>query len=89
MPVEYEIKERFEITGRGVAIPIDEMTERSVRTPYKVQVITPTSNMLDAEAYKEYLLLRTTPTVLEKECYLLKGLRKGDVPIGSRLRFVD
>lgn len=89
MALEYDIIEVFEVTGRGAVVPIEETTDRRMGTPHKVQVLTPTGDVLEAEAYKEYMLLRTSPTALEKECYVLNGLRKGDVPDGSRLRFLE
>jgi hypothetical protein len=88
MATEYDIIEVFEITGRGAAVIIAETTDRSVREPHRVEVITPDGKVFKTEAYKEFLL-RRNPTPVEKEGYLLKGLHKPDVPVGSRLRFVD
>lgn len=89
MAIEYDINEVFELHGRGAVVPIEGTTDRRMGIRHKVQVLTPTGDVLEAEAYKEYLLLRTTPTVLEKECYVLKGLHKDDIPVRSRLRFLE
>jgi hypothetical protein len=88
MVAEYEIVEVFEITGRGAVVLIDEVTERSVGKPHKVEVLTPEGGVVGAEAYKEYLL-RRQPAPIEKEGYLLRGLHKNEIPAGSRLRFVE
>lgn len=88
MAVEYDIIEVFEIPGRGAVVLIAETTDRSVREPHRVEVITPDRTVVKTEAYKEFLL-RRQPTPVEKEGYLLKGLHKPEVPVGSRLRFLD
>jgi hypothetical protein len=88
MLVEYEIIEIFEITGRGAVAVIDGTTERSAGKPHRVEVLTPGGTTFAAEAHKEYLL-RREPTPVEREAYLLKGLHRGDVPSGSRIRFID
>lgn len=88
MAIEYAVIEVFEITGRGAVVLIAETTDRSVREPHRVEIITPDGKVVKTEAYKEFLL-RRQPTPVEKEGYLLKGLHKPEVPVGSRLRFLD
>lgn len=88
MPIEYDIINVFEITGRGAVVLIAETTDRSVRHPHPVEVITPDGKVMKTEAYREFLL-RSNPTPVEEEGYLLKGLHKPEVPTGSRLRFLD
>lgn len=88
MPIEYNITNVFEITERGAVVLIAETTDLSVRHPHPVEVITPDGKVMKTEAYKEFLL-RSAPTPVEEEGYVFKGLHKPDVPIGSRLRFVE
>ncbi len=90
MPIEHEIVETFEITGRGAAVIIDEVPQRSVGKPHQVEILTPDGEVIRAEAYKEWLL-RRQPTPIEKEAYLLKGIHKNRIPpgSGSRLRFIE
>jgi hypothetical protein len=89
MTVEYEIIDVFEITGRGAVVLLSEATDRNVGKPHQVEVVTLAGNVVKAQAEKEYLLLRTTPTSIEKECFLLRGMRKNEIPASSRLRFLD
>lgn len=84
---EFAIAEVFEITGRGAVAAIDQVTDRAVGKAHTVEVVTPSGEVLRADALKERLL-RGQPTPVEKETYLLRGLHKVDIPSGSRLRFV-
>jgi hypothetical protein len=87
-PVEYEISEIFEVTGRGAVVVIDAATGRKIRVIHRSGILKPDGTSLMPEAEKEYLL-RRQPVVVEKEAYMLKALRKSDIPAGSRLRFVE
>ena len=87
MNTEFAIADVFEITGRGAVATIEQITDRAVGKAHAVEVVTPTGEVLSAEAFKE-LLLRRQPTPIEKEAYMLRGLHKVDIPPGSRLRFV-
>ena len=87
MTDEFAIAEVFEITGRGTVVAIDQVTDRVAGKAHAVEVVTPTGQVLRAEAFKE-LLLRWQPAPIEKEAYMLRGLHKIDIPPGSRLRFV-
>lgn len=84
---EYQIAETFEITGRGAVVVLDEVSERSVAKPYSAVILRPDGVELRTTVFKEWLL-RREPTLVEREAYLLKGLHKDDIPIGSRLRFL-
>jgi hypothetical protein len=88
MPTEFAIVEVFEITGRGIIAALDALTGRAVYGAHKVQVLKPTGEVISTEAYKESLL-RRQPTPVENDAFLLKGLKKSDVPVGSRLLFVE
>jgi hypothetical protein len=87
MAIDFVIAEVFEITGRGAVAVIDQVTDRTVGKAHPVEVVTPTGEVLRAEAFKEYLLRRQLAPI-EKEAYMLRGLHKIDIPSGSRLRFV-
>lgn len=87
MKNEFLITEKFEISGRGAVVVIEEVTERISGKPYKVEVRSPGGKSIAAEAYKE-LVLKRLPTPVEKEAYMLKGLHKDDVPENSRLVFL-
>lgn len=88
MVAEYEIIEVFEITNRGVVAVIAETTERSVGETHKVEVVAPNREVVKTEAFKQFMH-RRQPTPVEQEVYLLNGLHKPEVPVGSRLRFLD
>ncbi len=88
MAIEYDIIGSFEITSRGTVVCLNEDTERSVGTPYSIEVLTPHGVVVKAVGYLEYSL-HLNPAPIERECYLLKGLRQAEVPMGSRLRFLD
>jgi len=47
-------------------------------------VVRPDGTMLNADAFKEWLLRRSTDSI-EGEAFLLMGLSKADVPVGSQL----
>ena len=87
MANEYAIAEVFEITGRGAVVVIDQVTDRAIGKAHPVEVITPTGEILRADAFKEHFLRRQL-TPVENEAYMLRGLHKVDIPPGSRLRFV-
>ncbi|MCK7598182.1 hypothetical protein M0G74_12940 [Microbulbifer sp. CAU 1566] len=88
MTGEYEIVECFEITGRGVAVILDDISDRPVGKPLGVKVLKPDGDYVETVAFKEWLL-RRMPTPIEKGAYILMGLHKEDIPSGSRLRFVQ
>ena len=88
MATEHDIIEVFEITGRGVVAVIAEPTERNVRVTHNAEVITPNGTVVKTEAFKQFMH-RRHPTPVEQEVYLLPSLHKPDVPVGSRLRFLD
>jgi hypothetical protein len=78
------VAEAFQITGRGLVVAVEEVTELPVGKKLSARITTPDGTSIDAEAFKEWLL-RRTPELLEKEAYLLVGLVKDDVPVGSEI----
>ncbi|GAA3582910.1 hypothetical protein [Marinobacter xestospongiae] len=87
MTEQYSIAEKFEITGRGVVVVIDEVTGRVPGTVYKVELKGAYGDRVVAEALKEWLLRRCTGS-FEKEAYFLSGLHKTDVPEHAVLVFI-
>lgn len=87
MTEQYSIVEKFEITGRGAVVVIDEVTGRVPGTAYKVELRGPHGDRVVAEAFKEWLL-RREPKPFEKEAYFLRGLHKTDVPEYAVLVFI-
>ncbi|MGH1541912.1 MAG: hypothetical protein ACRBHB_15910 [Arenicella sp.] len=83
---EYTIIEKFEITGRGVVVVIDECTERVPGKAYNVMISADDSQNISAEAFKEWFL-RRNPKPVEKEAYMLKGLHKKDIPDDAKILF--
>jgi len=77
----FQIKERFQITGRGTVVVIGETTELPVGKALCATVTRPDSSQLTAEAFKEWLLRRDQQP-LESEAYLLSGIDESDVPEG-------
>jgi hypothetical protein len=82
---KYRILETFDITGRGVAVVIEEIPEFSVGKALLAKVICPDGTGIEATAYREWLL-RRSPEPIEKCAFLLRGLEKSQVPVGSYLQ---
>jgi hypothetical protein len=78
----HKITATFQITGRGVAAVIDETIDMGVGKELLAKITRPDGTVLEATAYQEWLL-RRDPTPLEKTAFLLVGLEKSQVPIGS------
>jgi hypothetical protein len=70
-----EIQEIFQIKNRGAVVVLGEVTDRIPGKSYRVQVILTHGRCLKADAFKEWIL-RTNPMPVEKEAYILKGLKK-------------
>jgi len=79
-----EIIETFEITGRGLAVAVEQATELPVSKKLLAVVKRPDGSSIYADDYKEWLLRRNSQPI-EKEAFLLIGLSKVDVPVGSEL----
>jgi hypothetical protein len=75
---------RFQISGRGLGVAVDGVTDLPVSRKLEATIVRPDGSSLCADAYKEWLL-RRTPEPLETEAFLLMGLTKDDVPVGSEL----
>ncbi len=79
-----KIVDTFEITGRGLAVATDEITSLPVTAELVAKITCPDGAILSAAAYKEWLL-RRQPIVQESEVFLLRGVSKPEVPIGSEI----
>lgn len=87
MAKTYKIVEKFEITGRGAVVVIDEVTDRVPGRAYNVEITGIHGDALSTEAFKDWLL-RRDPTPIEKEAYTLKGLHKEDISDDASISFV-
>ena len=83
----YSIKERFEITGRGVVIVIDEVTNRVPGKAYCVEVTGIDGQKIIAQAFKE-LLLRRHQVPIEYEAYVVKDVHAQDISDESVICFL-
>ena len=80
-----QVADTFLITGRGLVVAVERATDLPTGKRLVATVIRPDGTAINADAFKEWLL-RRSPQPVEKESYLLMGLTKEDVPIGSDLR---
>ncbi|UTW45413.1 hypothetical protein KFE80_00305 [bacterium SCSIO 12696] len=87
MKEEYEIVERFDITGRGTAVVIDKLTERVPGKEYKAQIKNSDGASIAVSAFKEWLLRRNSEPI-EREAYLLKGVQKTEIAENAVISFL-
>ena len=79
----YSVIDTFEIKNRGLVILGDSTCEAiSVGKECQIVIVTPSGQKLTRKGYKEWLL-RRTPDPLENEAYLVVGISKSEVPVGS------
>ena len=79
------IEERFQITDRGTAVVIRQVTGLPVGKPLRATVSRPDGSRFSVEAFKEWLLRRDCSPPEEVEAFLLRGVAKNDVPDGSTI----
>ena len=85
---EFTVEDTFLLTGRGlVAVGEGRFDDLRPGTAYRAEVRTPAGATLWFPAYKEWLLIRTSP-VVEREAFWLKGATRDDVPVGSTVRIL-
>jgi hypothetical protein len=77
-----DIIELFVISGRGTVAVVAQPTDLPVGKVLQAKIICPDGSCISAEAFKEWLL-RKSPTPIEHEAYLLRGITKSDVPSGA------
>jgi hypothetical protein len=76
--------ETFDITGRGVVAVVAETVDFGVGKELRVVITRPDETSFEAQAFQEWLL-RRQPAPVEHTGFLLRGVTRSDVPIGSRL----
>lgn len=77
-----EIIELFEISARVTVAVVAQPTDLPVGKMLRAKIVFPGGSCIFAEAFKEWLL-RKSPTPIEGEAYLLRGITKSDVPSGA------
>lgn len=82
-PVSMQVLETFEIE-RGLIVAVEAPTNLPVARQLLALVTRGDGTTVSAPAFKEWLL-RRDPHPLESEAFLLRGLRKADVPLGSSI----
>lgn len=78
--------ETFQIDGRGLVVVVDGTSNLPVGRSLPVEIETPRGQWITTVAYREWPR-REAPLDDEHDAYLLEGLRRDDVPVGSILRF--
>src|SRR5438270_4421090 len=84
--VSFPIQDTFEITGRGVVILIKGLVEEPEGYSLHARVRTPDGSIVEAQAYRE-IIMRLQPEPHEREGFLLAGIAKEAIPIGSEVEF--
>ncbi len=80
-----KIIDTFQITGRGLVVAIDETTELPVGKKLLAVMSRTDGSSISVDAYKESFLRKNSQPI-EGEAFLLMGLSKLDVPLGSELQ---
>ena len=79
----YKIIDTFEITNRGLVILGDATCDAiHVGKTCEISIRTPTGDTVNRTGFKEWPR-RKTAEPLDTEAYLVVGVSKSDVPIGS------
>ena len=84
----FTIEEAFNISSRGLAVILNRITDLEIRKEYKAKLFKSDDMELEVTAWKEFLL-RRNPIPEEKEAFLLVGMKKEEVPIGTKIKFYD
>ncbi len=81
------VMETFAVQGRGTIALLGGTTELGIGRPHPVLIETPDRAVHKCMAWKEWLLRRQS-VLDEHEGFLLEGLSKSDVPVGSTVTFL-
>ena len=65
----FTIEEAFNISGRGVAVVLNGVTDLGIGKEYKAKLFNLNVENLEVTAWKEWLL-RRNPVIEEKEAFL-------------------
>ncbi len=79
------VLETFDIE-RGLVVAVEASTSLPVGKRLSATVTREDGTTITAIAFKEWLL-RRDPRPVENEAFLLRGLKKADVPVGSDIVF--
>ncbi len=79
--VMLKILDVFAITGRGTVVALDGKTDLSV-AQFKARFQNTGGDWVEVVAHREWLL-RRQPATREDEAFLLVGVEKSDVLVGS------
>jgi translation elongation factor EF-Tu-like GTPase len=85
--LSHTIEETFQVTERGTVVVLNTATNQPRGRALNVHITRPDGTSISCEAFKEILLRHSLPP-LENDAFLLKGVVKTDIPIGSTLCFV-
>jgi len=81
------ILERFQITGRGLVVVVENPVKALPGAKLRAKVINPGGEEFTVDAFMEMLLRRARP-VNEHECYLLLGLTKDQILDGATVEIL-
>lgn len=84
-PHEFTVEDTFNITGRGLVAVGAGRPDLPVGCPLPAEIRTPDGRVLHTRSYREFLTIRI-PQPVERDAFLLVGMAKEDVPIGSTIR---
>jgi len=79
------VLETFDLE-RGLVVAVDALTSLPVGKRLSAAVMREDGTTITTIAFKEWLL-RRDPRPVESEAFLLRGLKKADVPVGSDIAF--
>lgn len=80
------VDETFHIEGRGEVVLFSDRAGLPAGYALHARIRLPDGSMFEAQAFREFLR-RTEPHVHEREAFLLKGLARDSVPVGSSIEF--
>lgn len=82
----YKITECFDIEGRGLVVALDRLvSELPIGCPLSACVTTPNGQRMTSVAYRELICRRRPLQPTDSDAFLLKDLRKDQIPAGSAI----
>ena len=84
-PHEFTVEDTFNITGRGLAAVGGGRSDLPVGCLLRTEIRTPDGRVLHAQSYREFLTIRI-PQPRERDAFLLVGMAREEVPVGSTVR---
>jgi hypothetical protein len=83
---KFVIEESFNISGRGVAVVLNEITKLNVSKEYQAEILKPDGTLIKVTAFKEWLLRRNL-TPPEIEAFMLTGIKNEEITNGTTIKF--